>query len=377
MYRPNERKIEIKLNLDENLQHLPKLSDPRYQYSQLHKRQGFIRYYAAGVAIQSTESFRRQLNRESDAPVFNSPLVLSLSVDSKLSPNNTFLFKNYRRVYIPFGVEVQSIKLNDLMYNNFPQDTDFSLIKIDQCTIDLELRQAKITGSVGVDFNLDETEYDKFQYFQNKIEPLSSHISKVMVRQDIDLYNSDLIANEVFKTVTTMLKSFDLIHSHNYQANRLVREKLINILIDSDKPTLLPNGDIVLSERDESDPVKKPSFATGLFEYKGAFFKDRQEFETSIKFAEIMGQTEDDIIASKKLDNRYEYMMVYLNEDQRIHEITEAEINDPQWVTFAMAEDERNSYESLRTDESTHGKAARLAIARAAKLRWKVANGRI
>lgn len=379
MYKSNERKIEVKLNIDENERYLSKLSDPRYQYSQLHKRQGMIRYYSAGVAIQSSDEFRRSLTREATIKMFSTPLVLCLSVDGKIEPNNEFVFKTYRRVYIPFGVEVQSIKVDGLMYNSFPQGTDFSLIKIEQCTIDLNLKQAKITGTIGVDFNLDETEYDKFHYFHNKIEPLYAHIQKVMIRPDLDIYGSELIANEAFKMATTMLKTLDLIHSHNHDANREVRERLINVLADSDKITLMPDNTIALSDQTDEDIIKKKKrpFAVGLYEYRGAYFKDRTEFESAMKFAEIMGQTEEDIIREKKIDNRYEYMMTFLTDEQRILEITEDEINDSRWVTYAMTKEEREEYESLRDDDNEKSKAARLELARAAKLRWKVVNGRI
>lgn len=377
MYHSNERKIEIVLNVDENTQHLAKLSDPRYQYSQVYKKQNVIRYYAAGVSIQTNEEFRRQLDRESKAPAFNTTLVLGLSIDSKIQPDNQLVFKTYRRTYIPFGAEVQSIRLDGLSYNVFPKSTDYELIKINQCTIDLNLKQAKITGIVSVDFSLEENDYDKFKYFQERVEPLNAHIAKIMNRPELNLYENMYIANEVFKMMTTIMRNFDLLHSGNYELNRPVRERLANLLIDADIASIGPNNNILFSESTESDRKKKQPYAMGLYEYKGAFFKDRQEFESSMKYAEMMDQTEDDIIASKKRDNRYEYMMVFLDETQRIHEITEQEINDAEDVIYAMTEAEREEYEIERLSQTEQGKAARLELARTAKLRWKVANGRI
>ena len=379
MYRSNERKIEIIFNIDENTQHLPKLGDQRYQYSQIHKKQGFLRYYSAGVHVQPTELFRRQLVRETDAPMFRTPLVLSLSVDSKIQPDNQTVFKTSRRVYIPFGINVQSIRLDGMSYNSFPLATDYDHIKIDQCTIDLNLKQAKITGTVSVDFSIEETDYDKFKYFQERVVPLNAHIAKIMNRPELNLYENTYIANEVFKMMTTIMKNFDLLHSSNYELNRPLRERLANLLIDADVASIGPNNNILFSESTESDTNtrKKQPFTMGLYEYKGAFFKDRQEFESSMKYAEMMGQTEDEIIASKKRDNRYEYMMVFLDENQRIHEITEQEINDAEDVIYAMTEAEREEYEIERLSQTEQGKAARLELARTAKLRWKVAQGRM
>ena len=323
----------------------------------------------------TNDTFRRQLNKDVKRSLINTSLVLQLSVDSKIQPNNEFIFKTFRRVYIPFGVEVQSIRFDDLVYSSFPKTTNFDLIKIDQCTVDLNLKQAKITGTVSVDFSLEENDYDKLKYFQERVEPLSSHIAKNMDRPDLNLYENEYIANETFKMITMILKNFDLIHSENYNTNRTVRENLINLLVDGDKINVLPNNSIFLEEDKQYD--RKPLFIMGTYEYKGAFFKDRQEFETSMKYAEVMGQTEEEIINQKKLDNRYEYMMVILNEQQRIHEITEEEINDSNWVTYAMTENERHDYDLLQHDDSEHAKAARLELARTAKLRWKVANGKI
>jgi hypothetical protein len=377
MYQSNERKIEIVLNIDQNEVHLQKLSDPKYRYSQLFKRQGFIKYYAAGVVIQSANDFRRALNRDETNPMFATSLVLCLSVDSKLQPNNEFTFKTYRRVYIPFGVEVQSIKVDDLMYKSFPQTTDFSLIKIESCTIDLNLKQAKIKGTVGLEFTLEETEYDKFQFFRNKIEPLYAHIQKVMMRPELDLYENDFIAAEVLKMATTVLKNLDLLHSNSFNSNRIVRKQLINALIDQDRPLVMPDGSVDLFERDEDDqPTKKQPFAMGLYEYKGAYFKDKLECDSFMRNAEYCGQTADSIVANQKLANRYEYMMEFLTESQRIHEITEEEINHPEFVMYAMTEEERGEYESLNND-TDKDKAARLELARAAKLRWKMAQGRM
>lgn len=381
MYQSNERQIEVILNIDENDHHLPKLSDPKYRYSQLFKRQGFIKYYAAGVVIQSSDGFRRGLNREDTTPMFNTSLVLCLSVDSKLQPNNEFTFKTYRRVYIPFGVEVQSIKLDGLLYKSFPQTTDFSLIKIESCTIDLDLKQAKIKGTVDLDFTLDETDYDKFQYFNNKVQPLQNHIQKVMMRPELNLYENEFIATEALKMAQTLLKTLDLLHSSNYQANRKVRKHLVNSLIDQDRPVVMPDGTIDLFERTEDDPpAKKGSmgqFSAGLYEYRGAYFTDRSDFENNMMMAELQGQTEDDVIASKKRDNRYAYMMHFLTEQQRIHEVTEEEINDPEFVIYAMTEDEFLDYDVFSRGTTDKDKAARLELARAAKLRWKVANGRV
>ena len=379
MYCSNERKIEIIFNIDENTQHLPKLGDQRYKYSQVHKKQGFLRYYSAGVHVQPTELFRRQLVRETDAPMFRTPLVLSLSVDSKIQPDNQTVFKTSRRVYIPFGINVQSIRLDGMSYNSFPLATDYDHIKIDQCTIDLNLKQAKITGIVSVEFSIEETDYDKFKYFQERVVPLNAHIAKIMNRPELNLYENSYITNEVFKMMTTIMKNFDLLHSSNYELNRPLRERLANLLIDADVASIGPNNNILLTESTEADinRKKKQPYAMGLYEYKGAFFKDRQEFESSMKYAEMMDQTEDEIIASKKRDNRYEYMMVFLDENQRIHEITEQEINDAEDVIYAMTESERDEYELLRTMDTEQGKAARLELARTAKLRWKVANGRV
>ena len=377
MYRTNERQIEIILNIDENERHLPKLSDPRYKYSQLFKRQGFIKYYAAGVSIQSPDSFRRSLNREDKTPMFTTPLVLCLSIDSKIEPDNNHIFKKGRGCYIPFGVEIQSIKLDDLVYNNFPQTTDFSLITIESCGIDLKLKQAKIKGTVGVDFTLDETEYDQFQFFRNKIEPLYAHIQKVMIRPDIDLYESELISNEVFKMSVTFLKSLGLLYSHANESNRHIREKLTEALMGTDKAIIGPDGSVLYKERSEDETPKKQPFAMGLYEYKGAYFKDKLECDSSIKYAEMFGQTEEEIVANQKIANRYEYMVYFLTEDQRINEITEEEINSPEFVIYAMTEEERAEYETLRSVTTDKGKAARLEIARAAKLRWKVAQGRV
>ena len=379
MYCSNERKIEIIFNIDENTQHLPKLGDQRYKYSQVHKKQGFLRYYSAGVHVQPTELFRRQLVRETDAPMFRTPLVLSLSVDSKIQPDNQTVFKTSRRVYIPFGINVQSIRLDGMSYNSFPLATDYDHIKIDQCTIDLNLKQAKITGIVSVEFSIEETDYDKFKYFQERVVPLNAHIAKIMNRPELNLYENSYITNEVFKMMTTIMKNFDLLHSSNYELNRPLRERLANLLIDADVASIGPNNNILLTESTEADidTKKKQPYAMGLYEYKGAFFKDRQEFESSMKYAEMMDQTEDEIIASKKRDNRYEYMMVFLDENQRIHEITEQEINDAEDVIYAMTESERDEYELLRTMDTEQGKAARRELARTAKLRWKVANGRV
>ena len=379
MYCSNERKIEIIFNIDENTQHLPKLGDQRYKYSQVHKKQGFLRYYSAGVHVQPTELFRRQLVRETDAPMFRTPLVLSLSVDSKIQPDNQTVFKTSRRVYIPFGINVQSIRLDGMSYNSFPLATDYDHIKIDQCTIDLNLKQAKITGIVSVEFSIEETDYDKFKYFQERVVPLNAHIAKIMNRPELNLYENSYITNEVFKMMTTIMKNFDLLHSSNYELNRPLRERLANLLIDADVASIGPNNNILLTESTEADinRKKKQPYAMGLYEYKGAFFKDRQEFESSMKYAEMMDQTEDEIIASKKRDNRYEYMMVFLDENQRIHEITEQEINDAEDVIYAMTESERDEYELLRTMDTEQGKAARRELARTAKLRWKVSNGRV
>jgi hypothetical protein len=381
MYRTNERPIEIVLNIDENERHLPKLSDPKYQYSQLFKRQGFIKYYAAGVAIQFSDDFRRSLNREDKNPMFTTPLVLCLSVDSKIQPNNEYLFKTYRRVYIPFGVEIQSIKLDNLAYANFPQKTDFTLINIESCTVDLKLKQAKIAGTVGVDFTLEESVYDKMDYFNTRIEPLYAHVENVMMRPDLNLYENDFIAAKALKMAQIFLKNLDLLHSDRRESNRSVREKLIDGLIDGDKLTLMPNGEVILSERTEDDtPVKRQPFAAGMYEYKGAYFKDRFEFESFMRNAEICGETEESIIASQKLANRYEYMMYFLTEEQRIHEITEEEINSSDFVIYAMNEEDYLEYDRLSRlgeKESEKEKAARFDLVRAAKLRWKVAHGRI
>lgn len=379
MYHSNDRRIEIIFNVDENTQHLPKLGDQRYKYSQVHKKQGFLRYYSAGVHVQPTELFRRQLVRESGAPIFNSPLVLSLSVDSRVQPDNQTIFKTSRRVYIPFGINVQSVRLDSMSYNSFPKSTDYDDIKIEQCTVDLNLKQAKVIGTVSVDFSIEENDYDKFKYFQERVVPLNAHIAKIMSRPELNLYENSYIINEVFKMMTTIMKNFDLLHSSNYELNRPVRERLANLLIDADIASIGPNNNILFSESTESDTNtrKKQPFTMGLYEYKGAFFKDRQEFESGMKYAEMMGQTEGEIIASKKRDNRYEYMMVFLDENQRIHEITEEEINDSEDVIYAMTEAEREEYELLRLLDTEQGKAARLELARTAKLRWKVAQGRM
>lgn len=383
MYRSNDRRIEIVLNIDTNDHLLPKLSDPKYQYSQLYKRQGFIRYYAAGVSIQFSEDFRRSLSRDTNAPSFTTATILCLSVDSKVQPDNETIFKTYRRVYIPFGTEVQSIKLDDLIYKTFPLTTDFSLIKIEQCNVDLNLKQATIHGTVPVEFTLDETDYDKWSYFTNKVQPLYSHIQKVMYRPELNLYENDFIANETFRMTTTILKNLDLLHSndHNNNLNRPVREKLINALIGVDKLVIAPNGDAILSERSEDDPQsqqKKQPFAMGLYEYKGAYFKDRPEFESTMRYyIDMMGMTEQEALTIKKRDNRYEYMVIFLDYEQRLLEITEDEINDPTDVTFAMTDNERDEYELLRDKNDDKSKAARLELARAAKLKWKIANGRI
>lgn len=378
MYPRNERQIQISLNIDENIVHLEKLRDRRYQYSQLHIRQGYVKYYTSGVVIQSSDSFRRGLTRDDKSPMFNSPLVACLSINRAIEPDGKLVFNDGRRVYIPFGVNVQSLKLDGLTYNEFPPNTNFSLINITETIVDFGLKQLRIKGTVAVDFTLETNTHDKFKYFQERIEPLYAHIQKVMIRPDIDLYESDFISAEVLKMAQTMLKTLDLLHSHNYQANRNVRKQLINSLVDQDRPLVMPDGTIDLFERGEDDqPAKKQPFATGLYEYKGAYFKDRLEFESSMKYAEMMGQTEDQIITNKKRDNRYEYMMVFLTENQRIHEITEEEINDSEDVIYAMTEAEREEYELLRLMDTEQGKAARLELARTAKLRWKVANGRV
>ena len=381
MYPRNERQIQIALNIDDNVQHLDKLRDRRYQYSQLHIRQGYIKYYSSGVVIQTSEGFRRALTRDDKAPMFNTPLVACLSINRAIEPDNKTVFRDGRRVYIPFGVNIQSLKLDGLVYNEFPHDTDFNLINITETVVDFDLKQLRIKGTVTVDFTLETNTHDKLRYFQERIEPLYSHIQKVMVRPDIDLYESDFISVEVLKMAQTLLKNLDLLHSHNFNANRSVRKQLINALIDQDRPLVMPDGTVDLFERGENDvPAKKGSmgqFSAGLYEYKGAYFTDRSDFENNMMMAEFQGQTEDDVIASKKRDNRYAYMMHFLTEQQRIHEITEEEINDPEFVIYAMTEDEFLDYDVLSRGTTDKDKAARLELARAAKLRWKVANGRI
>lgn len=381
MYPRNERQIQISLNIDENIVHLEKLRDRRYQYSQLHVRQGYIKYYTSGVVIQSSDGFRRGLTRDDNAPMFNTPLVACLSINRAIRPDNKLVFNDGRRVYIPFGVNVQSLKLDGLVYNEFPPNTDFSLINITETIVDFDLKQLRIKGTVTVDFTLETNTHDKLRYFQDRIEPLYAHIQKVMVRPDIDLYESDFISAEALKMAQTILKNLDLLHSHNFNANRSVRKQLINALIDQDRPLVMPDGTIDLFERTEDDqPTKKGSigqFSAGLYEYKGAYFKDRSDFENNMMMAEFSGQTEDEMIASKKLDNRYEYMMHFLTEKQRLLETTEEEINDPEFVQYAMTEDEQAEYNDLIFKTGDKEKAARLELARAAKLRWKVANGRL
>jgi len=379
MRRIINRKIEVILNIDENDQYLPKLNDPKYEYSQLHKRQGYIKYYAAGVAIENADNFRRSLSRDDKNLMFSTPLVLCLSIDSKIEPNNQFIFKNYRRVYIPFGVEVQSIKLNDIMYKSFPKTTDFTLIKIEQCIVDLDIKQAKIKGTVSNDFTLEESNYDKFHYFQSKVEPLYEHMKNVMVRSDIDLYENEYIANEAYKMATSVLRNLDLLYSQHDESNRHVREKLINALIGNDKITVMPNNEVVLSEMIESNmrPNNQKDFAAGLYEYKGAYFESKSDLDNSMAMCEITGQTEEDIIREKKSDNRYAYMMVFLTPEQRLLEMTEDEINDSYGIIFAMPEDERIKYETIKNNTDEKSVAQRDKLKQAARLRWKAANGRM
>lgn len=381
MYPRNERQIQIALNIDDNVPHLDKLRDRRYQYSQLHVRQGYIKYYSSGVVIQTSEGFRRALTRDDKAPMFDTPLVACLSINRAIEPDNKVVFRDGRRVYIPFGVNIQSLKLDGLVYNEFPHDTDFNLINITETVVDFDLKQLRIKGTVTVDFTLETNTHDKLRYFQERIEPLYSHIQKVMIRPDIDLYESDFISVEVLKMAQTLLKNLDLLHSHNFNANRSVRKQLINALIDQDRPLVMPDGTVDLFERGENDaPAKKGSigqFSAGLYEYKGAYFTDRSDFENNMMMAELQGQTEDDVIASKKRDNRYAYMMHFLTEQQRIHEVTEEEINDPEFVIYAMTEDEFLDYDVLSRGTTEKDKAARLELARTAKLRWRVANGKI
>lgn len=368
-----ERKMEIVFNIEENSEHLQRLTDHKWSYKQVHKKQGLVRYYSAGVAIQKTESFKRQTKCMTE---FISPYILSLSIDSRVEPNDQYTFKHYRRVFIPFGTEVQTIRLDGLSYKNFPQAVDFDLVDIKQCDVDLNLKQVRILATVPIDFSLEESEYDKFRYYQEKIEPLYSHARKVMVRTGIDLYGNELIANEVFKIATTLFSSMDLMNST--ESNRNIRERLIRVLIGTDVPTLSPdNSHVLLKEPPEGCSQNAPTFATGGYEYRGAIFADRIELENALRHAEFFGQTEDEMIANKKRDNRYEYMFSYLNHDQRLLQITEDEINDVEFVTFAMTDDERSIYEPLLNSTDENEIATRLEIARVAKLRWKVANGRV
>jgi hypothetical protein len=215
------------------------------------------------------------------------------------------------------------------------------------------------------------------------------------VLNEVDIYKDPAAQNSVFNALSTVFSNLGITSIEREDTTRQIRERLINVLMKRDyilfdqetgAPKLVAEKKIYDTMDDKDSPLPEnldlslaqrynlrntrhevPSFinTTGMFYYQGAFWPTEDDCRLEISLASTLGQTEDDVVYQRKMRNRMEYLE-HLPIDQRIRFLTEADLNNPQLIVYAMTDSERDVYETVSEEFDT-------SLRKMARDRWNEA----
>lgn len=340
------KQLVLNFSVDSNARYLGDLIDNNLKYSQSQLTGYKVRYYANGANIMSAKEARAYYPFDYKYEMYND-VVLIASLRSDLEEVNPHVARTPRRCSIPFGLEFHSMTFGGMTYSELPVNIVWRKLKQKSIIINTASKQVQFIVEVPSEFSLENKRSDYTTYVERNLKPLVNQIHHIApLFNKIDAAKNEHVQSVILTFLTTVISSFSLTSSTNMNETRILRNQLIEFLRGDNVATVSDQGRIDLLES-RSLQTATDFFPVGTYEVEGAFFKDRQDYETKLKYKDLdRPTTYEDFIDEQKQLNRYEFL-TNLPLEQRLLCLTGKEITKKEGVIdvmLGMTEDEAQAY---------------------------------